>query len=475
MFYTHEFICSGGREQKKNRREESTTQLYMPPKQSIQGGSRIISPNPLVHEHIPPSLLPNIATYKYSGVDKSILSNYLMCYYWTFLVELLPMWVAPNVVTLTGFVISLSSTALILGFDIFDRLLFGGSLRGDVPVGEYPSWVWMYAAAALFAYQTLDALDGKQARRTKSGSPMGELFDHGCDAFITPLVQINICVALGLVAGSLQQFVFFVVVTSGLLFAIWEQYVTGTLDFGYITGPTEGILITCGLFILTGQHGIAFWQTASLPGWMVVNRTVVPSHIIPGLSGIPLMNAPLHVSIATWGTALYAFVLLAAVLTVLTNILHVAVRPRVNTHPVGIAVTSILPNALVLGLFAVFFQMFPAVSAKAPFLLEVCFGFFASYTATRLTVSRLCVMNYRPLSGFFLSTLLCVGGPVVAQFSGVVDLNVPAAHEGMIYLLTALLVFGVVYYLHLIVSVFRQLSVFLRIDIFKIKKLEKSK
>lgn len=30
--------------------------------------------------------------------------------------------------------------------------------------------------------QTLDALDGKQARRTGSSSSFGELFDHGCDA-----------------------------------------------------------------------------------------------------------------------------------------------------------------------------------------------------------------------------------------------------------------------------------------------------
>ena len=33
----------------------------------------------------------------------------------------------------------------------------------------------------LFTYQALDAIDGKQARRTDSSSPLGELFDHGCD------------------------------------------------------------------------------------------------------------------------------------------------------------------------------------------------------------------------------------------------------------------------------------------------------
>ncbi|KAG4148264.1 hypothetical protein ERO13_D05G275900v2 [Gossypium hirsutum] len=33
-----------------------------------------------------------------------------------------------------------------------------------------------------FLYQTFGAVDWKQARRTNSSSPLGELFDHGCDA-----------------------------------------------------------------------------------------------------------------------------------------------------------------------------------------------------------------------------------------------------------------------------------------------------
>lgn len=40
----------------------------------------------------------------------------------------------------------------------------------------------LYATAVLFAYQTLDAVDGKHARATKQSSPLGQLFDHGCDA-----------------------------------------------------------------------------------------------------------------------------------------------------------------------------------------------------------------------------------------------------------------------------------------------------
>jgi ethanolaminephosphotransferase len=47
---------------------------------------------------------------------------------------------------------------------------------------ELPAWVYLYTAFALFAYQSLDAIDGKQARRTGMAGPLGELFDHGCDA-----------------------------------------------------------------------------------------------------------------------------------------------------------------------------------------------------------------------------------------------------------------------------------------------------
>lgn len=40
-------------------------------------------------------------------------------------------------------------------------------------------------AICLFAYQSLDSIDGKQARRTGMAGPLGELFDHGCDALNT--------------------------------------------------------------------------------------------------------------------------------------------------------------------------------------------------------------------------------------------------------------------------------------------------
>ncbi|KAL8450548.1 hypothetical protein Emed_002420 [Eimeria media] len=52
------------------------------------------------------------------------------------------------------------------------------------------------AAGLLLLLQTLDAVDGKQARRTNTSTPLGQLFDHGCDSFSTdlPVLRWSTCV-----------------------------------------------------------------------------------------------------------------------------------------------------------------------------------------------------------------------------------------------------------------------------------------
>lgn len=43
-----------------------------------------------------------------------------------------------------------------------------------------------------------DNLDGKQARRTKTSSPLGLLFDHGCDAMTTFIFSQSLSSFVGL-------------------------------------------------------------------------------------------------------------------------------------------------------------------------------------------------------------------------------------------------------------------------------------
>ena len=73
---------------------------------------------------------------------------------------------APNLITLVGLIINITGTVAYLYYD----------MTFSEPV---PQWVYFYAATCAFLYQTLDAVDGKQARRTGTSSPLGQLFDHG--------------------------------------------------------------------------------------------------------------------------------------------------------------------------------------------------------------------------------------------------------------------------------------------------------
>jgi len=80
------------------------------------------------------------------------------------MVELLPRSLAPNAVTLVGF-----------GFILFNVICLE-IMMPDL-VGPGPPWLYYSFAFGLWAYSTMDNIDGKQARRTCSSSPLGELFE----------------------------------------------------------------------------------------------------------------------------------------------------------------------------------------------------------------------------------------------------------------------------------------------------------
>lgn len=44
-----------------------------------------------------------------------------------------------------------------------------------MPPGEAPAWVYVLTALSVVAYVNLDCMDGKQARRTGSSSPLGQV------------------------------------------------------------------------------------------------------------------------------------------------------------------------------------------------------------------------------------------------------------------------------------------------------------
>lgn len=157
-----------------------------------------------------------------------LLGNCAEISQWNACVELLPKWLAPNLVTLLGF-----------GFILINVL----TLYIFIPdlLGPGPHWVYYSFAFGLWAYSTMDNIDGKQARRTGTSSPLGELFDHGIDSLNCTLASLCETAAMGL--GPTKTGAFTAMVPClPMFFSTWETYHTHTLYLGAFNGPTEGLI-----------------------------------------------------------------------------------------------------------------------------------------------------------------------------------------------------------------------------------------
>ncbi|KAI9364966.1 CDP-alcohol phosphatidyltransferase, partial [Zopfochytrium polystomum] len=200
-----------------------------------------------------------LRNYKYHSIDQSIIANYILNpYWWSQVIKLFPLWVAPNLITLIGF--------LSVVVHLVALLFFSPALETPCP-----DWVYLSCAIAFFFYQTMDAIDGKQARRTGTSGPLGELFDHGCDALNCGLLSI-----LGLHTFCVPQSPFFIFSTfctlSSFYLNTWEEYHTGTLFLSVLSGPIEGLFATIAFFLIRYAYGPDVFTMSlrkGFPDWAV--------------------------------------------------------------------------------------------------------------------------------------------------------------------------------------------------------------
>lgn len=189
--------------------------------------------------------LKNLDEHKYSSGGKTLLDPYFQIY-WCWLVEKMPLWVAPNLITIVGLIINVITCTL---------LCIYSPNATDIT----PRWTNILSSIGLFAYQSLDAIDGKQARRTKSSTPLGELFDHGCDAVSNVFVMVGLSVSLRLGLSPWFMFTTVFLAMAAFYVAHWQTYVTGTLKFGLID-VTEAQLCTYSMLLVSGLFGDYFWS-----------------------------------------------------------------------------------------------------------------------------------------------------------------------------------------------------------------------
>ncbi|KAH0543731.1 hypothetical protein FGG08_001913, partial [Glutinoglossum americanum] len=200
--------------------------------------------------------LPRLKEYKYSGVDHSLVSRYVLKPFYTRFV-----------------------------------------------IGLFPLWM---------------------ARRTHQSGPLGELFDHGVDALNTTLEVLLFAASTNLGQSSSTFLTLF-----GCLLTFyvqtWEEYHTKTLYLGLVSGPVEGVLTLCGVFLVTAVYGGGhIWERSvlgtfgvergewGLPGWLWevgwsllpfvttwslaplylhLNPTVLDTQLLPLIFALGLQNA----------------------------------------------------------------------------------------------------------------------------------------------------------------------------------------
>lgn len=158
----------------------------------------------------------------------------------------IPTWVAPNTLTIIGLVVNIVTTLILVYYC-------------PSATEEAPSWAFILSALGLFIYQSLDAIDGKQARRTNSSSALGELFDHGCDAVSTVFVAVGTCICCGI--GRYHNWMFFCGFVGMFMFfcAHWQTYVSGTLRFGLVD-VTEVQIAIIIMYMMSAVGGVGLWQ-----------------------------------------------------------------------------------------------------------------------------------------------------------------------------------------------------------------------
>ena len=191
--------------------------------------------------YIPKERFSSIRSYKYKSSDSSISYKYFMSPLCDYLVNFFPTWLAPNVITISGFFLNLLYF-LITGY----YTKFKG--------GFIPPWACFFSAFCYLLYMILDNIDGKQARRTKSSSPLGLLFDHGTDACTTFFITCGLGAILAL-ETIYQYILLWIMIIVPFYLNNWEEYITGVMSLPIINGINEGTFVIVFLECLTGCIG----------------------------------------------------------------------------------------------------------------------------------------------------------------------------------------------------------------------------
>lgn len=360
--------------------------------------------------------LKRLEEHRYKSCGKSLMEP-LMQGFWEWLVGQVPAWIAPNLITIIGLIINIFTTVVLACYC-------------PTATEQAPTWTYISCAVGLFIYQSLDAIDGKQARRTNSSTPLGELFDHGCDSLSTVFVVLGTCIAVQL--GTHPDWMFFCCFAGMFMFycAHWQTYVSGMLRFGIID-VTEVQIFIIIMHLLAVIGGPDLWQ-----------------------SMIPVLNIPVKLvpALCTVAGTIFSSI----------NYFRVIFTGGVGKNGSTIAGTSVLSPMLHIGTVIILATMIYKKSAvqlfeKHPCLYILAFGFVSAKVTNKLVVAHMTKSEMHLHDTAFIGPALLF---LDQYFNSFID------EYFVLWIALVLSLFDLIRYS---VSVCNQIASHLHIEVFRIK------
>ncbi|XP_059648651.1 choline/ethanolaminephosphotransferase 1-like isoform X1 [Cornus florida] len=302
--------------------------------------------------------------------------------------------------------------------------------------------------SALLGY-TFDAVDGKQARRTNSSSPLGELFDHGCDALACAFEAM----AFGSTAMCGRSTFWFWVISAVPFFgATWEHYFTNTLILPAVNGPTEGLMLIYMAHFFTAIVGAEWWAQNF-------------GKSLPFFSWVPFVH-----EIPTFRAALFLMIAFAVIPTISFNIYNVYKVVQARKGSMLLALAMLYPFAVLLGGILVWDYLSPYdITGNYPHLVVLGTGLAFGFLVGRMILAHLCD-EPKGLKTNMCMSLLCLPFAIANALTARLNDGIPVVDERSVLLAYCVYTGGL--YLHFATSVIHEITTALGINCFRITRKE---
>lgn len=195
-------------------------------------------------------------------VNSWLYDEVLSPHIYNHLVKLYPMWLHPNVITIWGGLAAFTGLWLVYTSSF--------SLEGGADNITYTKMALCFALYCIF-----DNTDGKQARRTKTSSKVGEMLDHGVDTCVTTVSTIMTADAMRL--SPTATITYTLLIQMAMFFNNWYHTVTGVMSLGgrYLS-VDEGMLTVIAMLATAGYFGPGVYHAPVGDGALDFSETSLP-------------------------------------------------------------------------------------------------------------------------------------------------------------------------------------------------------